>query len=321
MPTPLHGDHRNRHLEGVTTRRLGWVLALTLTYTVAELVGGLLSNSLALLADAGHMMTDDMALGLALAAAWFGRLPPDRERTYGYQRAEILAALVNGVVLVVICVFLFWEAWRRLLAPPGIDSALMAAVAAGGLSVNVAGILLLRGVREGLNVRAAYLHVLGDLLGSVGALGAAGLIGFFGLTWADPLASLLIGGIIIVSSTRLVLQSVNVLMEGVPAHLDTRDVRRCLLETEGVADMHDLHLWSLAGGAPILTAHLVVDHSVSSRKVLREATRALEERFGITHATLQIEPLDYNIVDGIRDEANRPAAGPSRPADKVPGSA
>jgi cobalt-zinc-cadmium efflux system protein len=281
------------------TRRLAGVLALTLAYTVAEVVGGWLSNSLALLADAGHMMTDNAALMLALFAAWFARRPPDPNRTYGYQRAEILAALANGVALVVICLFIFWEAAKRFRSPPEVEYGLMAIVAAGGLAVNLIAAWILHGRHHGLNVRAAYLHVLGDLLGSIGALGAAGLIAAFGWTWADPLASVIIGGIIIFSSTRLVLDSVNVLMEGVPSHLDADEIRRCLLSTPGVVEIHDLHVWSLSGGAPLLTAHLVTDHALRPSDVLKTATRSLRERFGITHATLQLEPPDFNIVSSL----------------------
>lgn len=289
-------DHDHRHH---ATRRLAWVLAITLVYTLAEVVGGIWANSLALLADAGHMMTDDVALALALAAAWFGRLPPDPARTYGYQRAEILAALANGVLLVAVCVFLFWEAWHRLLEPPQVRGGLMAVVATGGLVVNVAGVLLLHGAGKGLNVRAAYLHVMGDLLGSVGTIVAAVLVGALGWRWADPVASVLIGAIVVVSSFRLIRRSVHVLMEGVPAGVDLEDLRAVLLDTRGVAELHDLHVWSLSGGAPILTCHLVLDHSVPAAQVLRNATSILGERFGITHATLQIEPPDYNIVTGV----------------------
>jgi cobalt-zinc-cadmium efflux system protein len=290
-----HHGHDHGPERPAATRRLFWVLLLTLGYAAAEVAGGILSNSLALLADAGHMLTDVLALGLALAAAWFARRPPDPSRTYGYQRAEILAALLNGVFLVVVCVFLFLEAWRRLFAPPQVDAGLMGLVAAGGLLVNVGGVLLLRGVRHGLNVGAAYLHLLGDLLGSVGTLAAALLIRAFSWTWADPVATFLIGGIIIVGSVRLVLRSAHVLMEGAPAHIDAMEVQRCLLSTAGVADLHDLHLWSLAGGAPLLSAHLVVDHSAPPEEVLRSATRAVAERFGILHVTFQIEPPDFNI--------------------------
>ena len=279
-----------------TARRLALVLALTAGYAAAEVVGGWLANSLALLADAGHMLTDVMALSLALLASWVARRPPDAARTYGYQRTEILAALVNGVTLIVIALFILFEAWQRFQAPLDVDYRLMAAVAAGGLLVNLAGALILHGAQRGLNVRAAYLHVLGDLLGSVGALAAAGLIALFGWRWADPAASAVIACIIVVSAVRLVLASLNVLMEGVPSHLETGEVRRRLLETSGVGGVHDLHLWSLGGRTPLLTAHLVLDHSAPAEAVLRQATRMLRERFEITHSTLQVEPPDYNIV-------------------------
>lgn len=283
------------------TRTLASVLALTATYTVAEAVGGYLANSLALLADAGHMMTDNLAIALALLAGWIGQRPPDRTRTYGYQRIEILAALVNSAALVAVALLIFWEAWRRLQQPVAIDVSLMAGIAAGGLAVNLAAALLLRGSRS-LNVRAAYLHLLGDLLGSIGTLVAAALIGAFDWGWADPVVSVVVGGLIVASSWRLVLDSVNVLLESVPSHLDAAAVERCLRDIGGVSGVHDLHLWSLAGGAPLLTAHLVVDHSVPAAQVLRSATAALRERFGITHATLQVEPPDFNIVDELSND-------------------
>ena len=306
-----HG--RQAHDPGPSpVRRLAWVLGLTLVYALAELLGGWYSNSLALLADSGHMFTDALALGLALAAAWFAKLPPDPARTYGYQRAEILAALVNGATLVGICLFLFWEAWHRLLAPPAVRTGLMAAVALGGLFVNLAGLVLLREVSHGLNARAAYLHVLGDLLGSVGTLVAAGLLAAFDLRWADPIAGIAIGGIIVVGSLRLLIQSVHVLMEGAPAGLDLGTLRACLLRIDGVAGMHDLHVWTMAGGPPILTAHLVVEHGAPAVRVLREACRALEHDFGIRHATLQIEPPDYNIFGQFGSEGSA-GASPALP--------
>jgi cobalt-zinc-cadmium efflux system protein len=271
------------------------VLALTAVTTVIEIIGGLLSHSLALLADAGHMATDVLALGLAVFAAWFASRPPDRGRTFGYQRAEILAALINGVVLVVICGFIFWEAFRRLAEPPEVATGLMAWVATAGLAVNLFSAWLLHRHRHGLNSKAAFLHVLGDLLGSAGALVAAALIAAFGWRLADPLASFFIGVVIVVSSVRLVLESVNVLMEGVPAHLDPEDIRRCLRTLPGVCEVHDLHLWSLGGRAPLLSAHLVVDLTVRSHDVLRAATAELTEHYGIEHVTLQIEPPDFNI--------------------------
>ncbi len=302
----VHQPTSRRSASGA--RRLAWVLGATAAYTAAEALGGWLSNSLALLADAGHMMTDNLALALALVALWAARRPPDPSRTYGYQRIEILAALVNSVALVLVSLLILWEAWERLRTPLDVDWRLMGVVAAGGLAVNAFGAFLLHGREHGLNVRAAYLHVLGDLLSSVGTLAAAGAIGLSGWAWLDPAVSVAIAGIIIFSSTRLVLDSLNVLMEGAPSHIDAREVQRLLLETDGVFEVHDLHLWSLSGGSPLLTAHLVIDHSVAPADVLRRAVRGLKRRFGIEHATLQLEPPDFNIVNGLSSESGVPAS-------------
>lgn len=299
----MHRHHDHPHRPD-PARRLAIALVLTLAYAAAEVAGGFLSNSLALLADAGHMLTDALALGLALAAAWFSRRPPDTGRSYGYQRAEILAALANAVALVVICGFLFWEAIERFATPPEIRSGLMAGVAAGGLAVNLVAAIVLHG-GGGLHVRGAFLHVLGDLLGSIGALVAAGLIAAFGWVWADPVATILIGLIIVVGSVRLLLESVHVLMEGVPKGFELDAVRDELLRVPGVGGVHDLHVWTLAGRAPVLTAHLVTDHTVNAPEVLRTATRRLADRFGIDHATLQLEPPDFNIVAPLTGTAGR----------------
>ena len=301
-PHPPRPGHAARI---AANRRLAAVLALTVVYMGVEVAGGLLSNSLALLADSGHMLTDAMALGLALLGSWFASRPPDPGRTYGYQRAEILAALVNGIALVVICGFIFWESFERLRRPPEVSTGMMAAVAAGGLVVNVIGAAILRdAARTGLNPRAAFLHVVGDLLGSIGTLAAAGALALFGWTWADPVASLFIALIIVFGSIRLVLDSLNVLMEGAPTHVDTEQVRRCLCEVEGVGSVHDLHVWSLGGGVPILSAHLVVDHTVPASRVLKAATGILSDRFGIEHSTLQVEPPDFNIVGILESTAS-----------------
>lgn len=185
----------------------------------------------------------------------------------------------------------------------------MAWIAAGGLAVNAVAARLLHRHAQGLNARAAFLHVLGDLLGSVGVLAAAGAVALFGWRWADPLASVVIGVIIIVSSVRVVLESVHVLMEGAPQHLDAEEIRQALAAISGVTDVHDLHLWSLGGRTPLLTAHLVVDHSIRAHDVLRIATAALESRFGIGHVTLQIEPADFNIhgIGGPSVDRGRPS--------------
>jgi len=294
-----HAHARSHPGARSTIGRLGIALGLTASYAAAEVIGGLLANSLALIADAGHMLTDILALALALLAAWSARRPPDAARTYGYQRIEILAALLNGAGVVVIAILILIEAWERLHAPPGVDHALMAIIAVGGLAVNLASAWVLRGPVASLNVRAAYLHVLGDLLGSVAVLVAAAGIAWFGAVWADAAASALIGAIIVFGAVRLVFESVHVLLEGAPSHVKTDEVRDCLARTPGVCEVHDLHLWSLGGASPLLTAHLVIDHSVPAESVLRTATRNVRERFGIDHSTLQIEPPDFNIVQRL----------------------
>lgn len=306
----LHAHRDARGDRASAARRLALVLGLTSVYALAEFAGGWLTNSLALLADAVHMLADIMALGLALLAAWSASRPPDTSRTYGYRRAEILAALLNGIVLIVIALFIQIEAWKRLWNPPEVAYGLMGLVAAGGLAINIAGAWILRRHQHGLNMRAAYLHVVGDLLGSLATVAAALLIGLAGWTWADPLVSVAIGGIIVFSAVKLVLDSVSVLMEAAPAHLDTEAVRGCLLAQEGVSDVHDLHLWSLGGDSPLLSAHLVLDHSLPAATVLRQATRTLHLRFDIRHSTLQVEPPDFNIIETL---TAAPRAGGTEP--------
>jgi len=295
----LAHDHHHHHKPGAAGRRLRIVLCLTAAYFLAEVIGGWISNSLALLADAGHMLTDIMALSLALIAAWIARRPADSNRTYGYQRIEILAALFNGVAVIVIAIVIMYEAWERLLSPPEVDYKLMAIVAFGGLLINLAAALILGGHQHGLNVRAAYLHVLGDLLGSVAALTGAGLIWLFGWKWADPVASALIACIIVVAAVRLVLASANVLMEGTPSHLKIEVVRKALLQTPGVRNVHDLHLWSLADEKPLLSAHLVAEDAEKLDAVLQAATRTLVQRFRILHATLQVEPPGFEVAQQL----------------------
>lgn len=296
--------HPHAHRGPGSSARLAWVLALTVLYTLAEVIGGIVSGSLALLADAGHMMTDNLALALALTASRFARKPPDSGRTYGYQRVEILAALGNALLLTGVCFVLIVESWERIRAPRPVEAGLMAGIAAGGLAVNLLAAWILRKRAGDLNVRAAFLHVVGDLLGSVGALAAAGLVAWRGWLRADPVASLAICAILLWGAFRLLRETVHVLLEGAPSHLDVVEVRRVLLEVRGVADVHDLHAWSL-GTTPLLTAHLVADHSVPLARVLEEATERVRARFGITHVTLQVEPPDFNIV-----------AGPLRPYDE-----
>lgn len=286
----MTGVHRLDAGRDVARKRLALVLPLIAAYMVAELVGGLLTNSLALLADAGHMLSDVAALALALFAMSIARRPASATRTFGYYRAEILAALVNGATLVAIAVYVFVEAWDRFRAPPAVQGGRMLAVAAGGLLVNLAGLWLLRG-RQGdsLNVRGAWLHVLGDALGSIGAITSGALVWAFGWNWADPVASVAIGVLIVTSSWSLLKESVAVLMEGVPGNVDVDAVRDTLRAIEGVDEVHELHVWSISTGMVSLSCHLVSRGGGRDGAILRSARAVLAGSFGISHATIQLE--------------------------------
>jgi cobalt-zinc-cadmium efflux system protein len=270
-------------------RPLGLSLALVLVYMGVEVIGGILSGSLALLADAGHMLSDAGALALTLFAMKFARRPATANHTYGYYRAEILAALVNGATLVAIAMFIFLEAYERMRNPSPVEGPLMLAVAGGGLLVNAAGLWVLRSDDDNLNMRGAWLHVLTDLLGSVQAIVAGGLIWIFGWTWTDPLASVLIGGLIIYSSWSLVRQSIGVLMEGAPGHINVDDVRAALLEIPDVSNVHDLHVWTITSGFVSLSAHLTCVDPEKQDYVLRSAHELMARRFGVRHTTIQID--------------------------------
>lgn len=290
------GHDHSAHTRGLGAdagvwRRLAITLTLVSAYMVAEVVGGVLANSLALLADAGHMLSDAAALGLALFAIWFARRPATAKHTYGYYRAEILAALVNAGSLIAIAVFIFVEAYQRFRNPPEVEGRIMMAVAAGGLAVNLAGLWTLHAGRaESLNVRGAWLHVLSDALGSVQAIVAGALIVAFGWSWVDPAASVLIGLLVIYSSWALMRESVAVLMEGAPGHLDVDLVRNRLMEIPGVREVRDLHIWTITSGLVALSAHVTAERPTSS--VLHQLRHELEERFGIHHTTIQFDPPD-----------------------------
>jgi len=292
----MSGSH-SHHRAG-DQRRLGWTLSLVLVYLAAEVIGGLMSNSLALLADAGHMLSDAAALGLSLFALRMAARPATSQRTYGFHRAEILAALANGATLVVIAAFIFREAWHRFQAPPEVTAPLMMGVAVGGLLVNVAGLAILHGGRDhSLNLQGAWLHVLSDLLGSVGVLVAGGVIWAFGWRLADPVASALIGFLVLQSAWRLVRDSISVLMEGTPEHLDPADVAGALRDVGGIRDVHDLHLWTITSGFVALSCHVDCDGSASSDTVLATARETVHARFGIDHVTIQVEPPGYDLCD------------------------
>lgn len=271
-------------------RRVAWALGIAAAYMAAEFIGGLLANSLALLADAGRMATDVAALGLSLWAMRLAEKPATEERTYGYHRAEILAALANGATLVAISAYIFFEAYRRLLDPPDVVGPTMLAVATGGLIVNGIGVWLLHaGRKENLNVQGAWLHVVGDTLGSIGAIGGAVMVWAFGWRRADPIAGALIGVLILYSSWNLLKESVNVLMASTPKGLDVPSIRSALCGVEGVTGVHDLHVWTLTSGVPLLTAHVDLGESVDPQRVLQKLEGIARGKFGIAHSTFQIE--------------------------------
>jgi cobalt-zinc-cadmium efflux system protein len=284
----------HQHTRAGDRKRLAIVLALVTVYMLAEFVGGILTSSLALVADAGHMLSDAAALALSLFALWIAERPANPRRTYGYYRAEILAALVNGATLIAMAILIFVEAYRRLAEPPEVMGDAMMAIAGGGLLINVIGLFLLHGSKSGsLNLRAAWLHVLGDALGSVGAIAAGLLIWSFEWYWADPLASVLIGALVLYSSWSLVRESVTVLMEGTPKNLDVDRIRDAVISLDGVEEVHDLHVWSITSGLESLSAHVVVCDGEDHAVVLARVRQLLHERFGIDHITIQIEPAGF----------------------------
>jgi len=271
-------------------KRLAVTLVLVVAYMVAEIVGGILTGSLALLADAGHMISDAGSLGLALFALWISSRPGNSTHTYGYLRTEILAALANGAILVAVSVLIFFEAYQRWLDPPEVQGGVMMIIATGGLAVNLIGLMILSGGRhESLNLQGAWLHVLADTLGSAQAIAAGAVIWLFGWNWADPVASFVIGGLVIVSSWKLLKESVMVLMESSPGHVDVDEVRRTVLGVKGVVEVHDLHIWTITSGMVSLSAHVGCDPDSDRDRMLLEIAEVLKDRFGINHITVQIE--------------------------------
>ncbi|HWM91189.1 MAG TPA: cation diffusion facilitator family transporter [Thermoanaerobaculia bacterium] len=286
-----HHGHGHGQASAGNRRRLALTLVLAAAYMLAEAVGGWLTGSLALLADAGHMLSDAAALGLSLFAIWISQRPPNPRRTWGYHRTEILAALANGAALVAISIWVVVEAIARLRNPPQVDAPVMMGIAVGGLAVNLIGLRILSGGRdESLNVRGAWLHVLTDALGSVQAVVAGALIWAYGWAWADPVASVLISLLVVYSAWHLLKETVGVLMEGTPAHIDLDRVRTTLASLPGVCGVHDLHVWTITSGMEALSAHLVVVENASTATLLRQVQASLHDEFGIHHATVQIEP-------------------------------
>jgi len=285
-----HHAHHHEHAAAGNRRRLLVVLLLNLIYLVAEVIGGVLTNSLALLSDAGHMLTDVAALALALVALWFAARPPDPRRSYGYYRVEILAALFNGMTLLAITVFITVEAITRLLHPPAVHGLGLLIIAAGGLVVNLLGAYLLQhGHAHSLNIRAAFYHLLADALGSLGAVLAGVFVIAFGWTIADPIMAIGIAILIVVSSVGLVGEAVDVLLEAVPKHVDVEQVRAVLLGLPGVLGVHDLHVWTLTTGMYALSCHVVVNCEDFACVKLETIRNLLHDQFDIPHMTVQLE--------------------------------
>ena len=285
MSTHPHGLLTARDL-----RPLVGALFITVFVMGLEIAAGLLSHSLALLADAGHMATDTAALGMSLFAGWIARQPATRTKTYGFYRTEILAAFLNGLTLWLIVAWIVYEAIRRLLHPPAVQASMMLMTAVIGLAANLGCAWVLRPSRvQGLNLSSAYLHVLSDALGSVSVIGAAAVIWTTGWSLADPIASLLVCAGILWGSWNLIRDSVNILLEGAPAHIEVAKVMRAMQGIPGVRRVHDVHIWTITSGMEAMSSHVLVDPSAGSQEVLNRLNVLLCERFGIHHTTFQLE--------------------------------
>ncbi len=284
-----HGTSEIRH-----ERPLWWAFGLTLAFLIAEVIGGILTNSLALLSDAAHMATDVIALAISLVAVRLSRKPADAKRTYGYARMEAIGAMVNGLLLFAVAFYVLWEAAHRFSEPPEVASIGMMVIASLGLLVNLIAMRLLKaGSGESLNLKCAYLEVWADMLGSLGVIIAAVLIMVTGWRVVDPIVAVLIGLWVLPRTWTLLREAGQVLMQGVPTGLDIEIVRRALTEQPGVAQVHDLHIWALASRQPVMTAHLVLtDPTLNVDDLRRTVTQMLEDRFDIGHATLQVESSD-----------------------------
>jgi cobalt-zinc-cadmium efflux system protein len=289
-----HGDHLPDDPAALRESGLRAAVFLTAGFAVVEAIGGWLSGSLALIADAGHMITDSMALILAWGAAHLSRRPADAHHSYGFRRAEVLAALINALVMLGIVVFLVYAAIGRLQNPRAVLGGMVMLIAAIGLLVNLVVLMRLRRADRGaLNTRGALIHVVGDLLGSVAALTAGAVIWITGWTPIDPLLTLVIAALIVFSALRLLRDVVRVLMEAVPTSVDLAQVREAILATAGVTGVHDLHVWTLAGDRLLLSAHVQIDAAEHWPDILPALQRRLRDGFGIGHATLQPEPPEY----------------------------
>jgi len=301
-----HGGHEDHHhepsLREVSRRRLWWAMAIILIFLIIEIVGGLITGSLALLADAGHMLTDLLALAMAIFVGYLAERPATPERTFGFLRAEVIGAFVNGGTLILVVGLVFREAISRFLRPSEVAGAGMLAVAVAGLLANLASAWVLSGSRkENINIEGAFIHMLADTLGSLGAVLAGVVILATGWMPADPLASVLIGVLILWSSIGLLRRTLAILIQATPTHLDFLEIQAALAANEHVAAVHDLHIWQVTSGFPVLTANIWLKPMCSDpacwQQCLRDLQNTLHERFGIDHATLQLEPAGTFTID------------------------
>jgi cobalt-zinc-cadmium efflux system protein len=297
-------DHGHDHTHGANKKALMISFFIISAYMIIEVIGGFITNSLALLSDAGHMLSDAISLGVGVLAFSLGERAANYGKTYGYKRFEILAAVFNGVTLIVISLYIFYEAYKRFAHPPEVASAGMLIIAFIGLLVNilVAWILLKNGdTEENLNLKAAYLHVLGDLLGSIGAIVAALLILFFNWGWADPLASVVVAVLIMISGWRVTKEGLHVLMEGTPKNIELDDIISTIENVPGVLSIHDLHVWSITSGIYALSCHAVVDGGMTvneSQVLLRNMEQELKQK-DIDHVTVQVEHPEQPHEDSV----------------------
>lgn len=298
VPSP-HGSHRHS-AAGASRGRLLVVLALVVGFLVVEVIGSLLTNSLALLADAGHMLTDAVGVALALLAIAFASRPATANKSYGYYRLEILAAVANAVLLFGVAAYIMYEAYRRFGAPPVVQSLPMLGIAVVGLVVNFISMrLLAAGAQTSLNLRGAYLEVLGDFLGSGAVLVAAVVILTTGWTPADPIASVVIALLILPRTWSLLREAVDVLLQATPKGVNLDEVRAHLLRAEGVADAHDLHAWSLTSGMNVVSAHVIIEPGADPASVLDEICECLSDDFDMEHSTIQLETTDRRRLEEV----------------------
>ena len=294
-PGGHEGHEHGSALRQVSRRRLWWTLVINFLFLIIEFVGGLLTGSLALLADAGHMLTDVLALGLAIFVAHLAELPATPARTFGFLRAEVIGAFLNGATLLLIVALVFWEAALRFVHPPAVAGAGMLGIAVAGLAANLGSAVVLHGSRrENINVEGAFLHMVADALGSVGAVIAGVVILLTGWMPVDPLVSVVIGLLILWSGVGLLRRTLTILIQGTPAHLDYLEIKAALEANAHVAVVYDLHIWQVTSGFPVLTATIWLKRDCNDplcwNQCLHELLHVLHERFDIEHATLQLEP-------------------------------